>query len=417
MIAVLDDDPTGTQAVEDTPVVLDWSPDVLRRLPEQSLHVVTNTRALSAASAYTVTREVAAAVMQRFPRARIVLRGDSTLRAHLREEYEAVRDVVFPGLTPRLLLVPALPAAGRVTVGGVHLLERSGRRMPLHQTEYATDGEFAYRSSRLLEWAEERSHGLFPAANGSEVPLAELRARGGAAVHEALAASTAHGGAAVCAPDAETCADLVAIADGLRAAQAAGLPVIVRSAPTFAGVLGSTLAATLLPMPRARSLLVVCGSYVPQTTRQLACLLATRPGALVELDLSRLLGGERDRELARAAQAARESLARERIAVVATPRTRSAAADDPEAAGLISAGLVVLTQLLASQSELVLFKGGITSAVCIRDGLGAQLATVEGPVAPGVALWRLEDGRRCFVFPGNVGRDETLAGIVAEVLA
>ena len=170
-------------------------------------------------------------------------------------------------------------------------------------------------------------------------------------------------------------------------------------------------------MPRARSLLIVCGSYVPQTTRQLARLLAERPGTLVELVLSLLLGGQRERELERAAQAARECLGREGIAVVATPRTRAAAADDPEAAGLISASLARLTQLLAGESELILFKGGITSAVGIRDGLGAQMATVEGPVAPGVALWRLENGRRCLVFPGNVGGDETLAGIVAEVLA
>ncbi len=417
MIAVLDDDPTGTQAVQDTPVVLDWSPDVLRRLPGRSFHVVTNTRALSAGDAYTVTREVAAAVMDRFPGAHIVLRGDSTLRAHLREEYDAVRDVVFPGLTPTLLLVPALPAAGRVTVDGVHLLERSGNRTPLHETEYAPTATSPIAAPGCSTGRKNARTASSLPANGSEVPLAELRARGGAAVRDALAASAAHGGAAVCAPDAETAADLGAIADGLRAAQASGLPVIVRSAPTFAGVLGSTLAATLLPIPRARSLLVLCGSYVPQTTRQLARLLGERPGTLVELALLPLLGGERDSELARAAQAARESLGRERIAIVATPRTRSPAADDPEAAGLISASLARLTQLLAGESELILFKGGITSAVGIRDGLAAQVATVEGPVAPGVALWRLEDGRRCLVFPGNVGGDETLAGIVAEVLA
>jgi uncharacterized protein YgbK (DUF1537 family) len=417
LIAVLDDDPTGTQAVKDTPVVLDWSQDVLERLPDRSFHVVTNTRARSAADAYAVTREVAAAVLRRFPDAQIVLRGDSTLRAHLREEYDAVRDVAFPGLTPALLLVPALPAAGRVTIDGVHLLEREGRRTPLHETEYATDGDFAYRTSRLLDWADERSHGFFAAANGTELPLAELRARGSAAVHEALMASAARGGPAVFAPDAETSADLGAIADGLRAAQADGVPVIVRSAPTFAGVLGGTLAATLLPVPRARSLLIVCGSYVAQTTRQLARLLAARPETLVELALSRLLTDERESELARAVPAARARLSRKGVAVVATPRARSPVADDPEAAGLISASLARLTQLLAGETELVLFKGGITSAVGIRDGLGAKVATVEGPVAPGVALWRLENGSRCLVFPGNVGDDDALARLVAEVLA
>ena len=288
--------------------------------PRRSFHVVTNTRALSAADAYTVTREVADAVMHRFPGARIVLRGDSTLRAHLREEYDAVRDVVFPGLTPTLLLVPALPAAGRVTVDGVHLLERSGHRTPLHQTEYATDGDFAYRSSRLLDWAEERSHGLFPAANGSEVPLAELRARGGAVVHEALAASAARGGPAVCAPDAETPAG--SRRDRGRAAGRVRPPDSPSSSappPPSQECWGSTLADTLLPMPRARSLLVVCGSYVPQTTRQLARLLAERPARSSSSRSRGCSAASGKAELARAAQAARES-PRPRAASPSWPR-------------------------------------------------------------------------------------------------
>ena len=79
---------------------------------------------------------------------------------------------------PVLLLVPALPSAGRVTVGGVHLFERDGRRTPLHETEFAHDGVFAYTSSRLLEWAEERSGGLFRAGDGRELSLEELRSDG-----------------------------------------------------------------------------------------------------------------------------------------------------------------------------------------------------------------------------------------------
>ena len=111
------------------------------------------------------------------------------LRAHVREEYEAVRDVAFPGQTPVLLLVPALPAAGRVTIDGIHSLEHNGRRVPLHKTEYASDGAFAYRSARLLDWADERSDGLFKAARGSELGLAELRSRGEVAVREMLETS------------------------------------------------------------------------------------------------------------------------------------------------------------------------------------------------------------------------------------
>lgn len=66
--------------------------------------------------------------------ARVVLRGDSTLRGHLLEEYLVVRSVVAPGRWPVLLLVPALPAAGRITIDGVHLFVRAGVPTPLHET-------------------------------------------------------------------------------------------------------------------------------------------------------------------------------------------------------------------------------------------------------------------------------------------
>src|SRR3990172_7606045 len=122
------------------------------------------------------------------PRARIVLRGDSTLRGHLLEEYLGVRGVVAPSAWPVLLLVPALPSAGRVTVGGVHLFERGGVRTPLHETEYARDGVFAYRSARLLDWAEERTGGLLRAGAGAELPLEALRSGGPESVASALAA-------------------------------------------------------------------------------------------------------------------------------------------------------------------------------------------------------------------------------------
>src|SRR5207248_9855916 len=134
--------------------------------------------------------------------------------------------------------------AGRVTVGGVHLIGRDGRRLPLHETEYARDPSFSYRSARLLEWAEERSDGLFRAADGVEVPLERLRAEGGEAVAEALRSAAGRPVAVV--PDAETVADLELIAEGVLRAD---LELAIRAAPTFAGVLGGDLATGFVPPP------------------------------------------------------------------------------------------------------------------------------------------------------------------------
>jgi uncharacterized protein YgbK (DUF1537 family) len=421
-LVVLDDDPTGAQAVTGVPVVLDWTPATLRQAAAggpPSVYVITNHRALPPARAREIVLEAARAAVDALPEWEIFLRGDSTLRAHLREEYLGLRDATFPGRDRPLLLVPALPAAGRITVDGVHLLERDGSRTPLHETEYARDPAFAYSSARLLRWAEERSGGYFPAAAGVEVHLAELRSRGAAAVAEALGGL--EGRAAVCAPDAETLDDLQAIGAGLELAEAAGVRVVVRSAPTFVGVFAGNLATGFVEPPTAqRGLLVVCGSYVPTTTRQLGALLDERPGSLVEVHAVALAGGGAEREVERAAREAEALLRRNRLAVVATPRERPEGTETLEAGERIAANLARVVAALEGVPDVVLAKGGITSAVTVRAGLGAASALVVGPVADGIALWQVTrpGGQTVpfLVFPGNVGSDRALAELVARIL-
>ena len=171
-LAVIDDDPTGAQAEAGVPLLLAWPPEALAdRQNAGAVHLLTNSRALDEAGAYAIVRDAAAAALAAMPERRLVLRGDSTLRGHLLPEYEAVRDAAAgPDREPVLVLVPALPAAGRVTVGGVHLIERGGTRVPLDATEYARDRSFGYASSRLLDWAAERS-----AAHWSARPATSAR--------------------------------------------------------------------------------------------------------------------------------------------------------------------------------------------------------------------------------------------------
>jgi len=416
---VLDDDPTGVQALHDVPVLLDWSIPRLRRVADagcSSVHLMTNIRALSPASACEVTREAATAAREALPGCRIVLRGDSTLRGHLAEEYRAVRAAAFPDRAPVLLLVPALPAAGRVTLGGVHWLITDGTHRPLHATEYARDGVFAYRSARLLEWAEERTAGELRAIDGAEVGLQRLRSGGPAAVCEAIIATQASGRPAACAPDAETIADLRTIARGLAMAEARGIDVLVRCAPTFAGVLSGTLAEGTVALPGTgpRSLLVVCGSYVSGTTRQLEHLRRTHGVDAIEPDVRRLASQDPGPEVARVAELASRRLAQRRIALVATPRTRPDDLTDMDAGQQIARGLATIVASVRPHPEALIAKGGITSHVVLRDGLGAVEARVVGPVAPGVALWEVQTGGRriaYLVFPGNVGGPEHLTRV------
>jgi uncharacterized protein YgbK (DUF1537 family) len=410
---VLDDDPTGTQAVSDVSVVLDWSePGVWSAVEpgDRAVHVLTNARAHSGAEAAELVASAAAAARSRFPGARLILRGDSTLRAHVWEEYDALRSVVAPGRAGvPLLLVPALPAAGRVTVGGVHMLERDGARVPLHETEYARDGALAYSSADLAAWADERSGGQLAVSDAANC------AADAGEVARALAAAEALGRPAAVVPDAETATDLEEIADGLRAAEADGVSVIVRCAPALAAVLtGAAASAPAEPPSGDGGTLVVCGSFVSASTAQLDELACAHPDAAVTAHVAALASDAWDGEVARVSAAARDRIARHGLAAVATDRERDPALVGPDSQQRVA---WALAQVAARVSAgVVIAKGGITAAVTAGDGLGARAARVIGPILPGVALWRLLPSQTAYVVvPGNVGGPGLLVDVVRAV--
>jgi uncharacterized protein YgbK (DUF1537 family) len=430
-VIVLDDDPTGTQAAAGVPVLLDLDEAALRAWFERHepgpVFVLTNTRALDAGAAEVLVRRVSAVARQSWPDCRFVLRGDSTLRGHVGPEYRGVlADRPLP-----LLLVPAMPEGGRLTVGGSHVLLRDGELVPLSATEYAGDPDFGYVSSDLLSWAEERSGGLLPAARGARVALDQLRSSEGAAVAAALAAIVPP---AVCCVDATTEHDLELAHAGLEAALAGGLEVIVRAAPPFAALAAGRRARSLVTLrrPGAR-LLVVAGSYVPLTTRQLAALERRRPGTTVEADPDRLLV-DPGREQARLAGEVASRWSTSGICVVATPRTPPARSLVTSGHGQrVAEGLAGLLDHLAEPPDLIIGKGGVTAAVVARSGLHANSAWVEGPPRAGLSLWEVgtdspdsqdatgvapRDARsELVVFAGNVGGDDTLADLVDGIVA
>lgn len=422
-IVVLDDDPTGVQTLAGVRVLFAWDPDRIRAAVagRPAAHLITNTRALDPALVRPLVTAAARDAVEAVPGVRLVLRGDSTLRGHVGEEYLGVREIVAPGSWPPLLLVPALPSAGRVTVDGEHLVERLGRRIPVSDTEFARDGVFAYSSSRLLDWAEERTGGLFRASRGREVRRAELRRHGGASVARAIAELGGRSEPAVVAVDAETIDDLEAAADGYRHALAAGAQAIVRCAPAFAGVLSGTAARgpAELPPP-GNGVLVVCGSYVAQTTRQLELLLAERPTALVEADVRAFADGGERKEAQRLIAATSRLLGRDRVAVLSTPRTRPPGTTTLEAGERIAVGLAHVAAAVEPRPSVLVVKGGITSALVLREGVRADHAEVVGPVVPGVSRWEAQwpDGAPVdyLVVPGNVGDDDLLARLVGAIV-
>lgn len=377
---------------------------------------MTNSRAFPPREAARLTSSAAAAALAVFPTARVVLRGDSTLRGHLIEEYDALCRQMSVDGEPPLLLVPALPSAGRVTRGGIHFLISNGRTVSLDQTEYSNDGQFAYSSSNLAQWSEERSGGRFRSSEAKHIDLEQIRGpKGPESVARSLEEVWREGQPAIVAPDAETDEDLETIAAGLRQVERNSVPVITRCAPAFAGVLAGSTATRLEPAPSAESgVLILCGSYVPNTTEQLADLDATFPNTRIVADPSSLLSDRSSGEIARIQTEANRLIETKRLAVIATPRKKAGWLTDVNGQTQLADALA--RTVAGTSADVLITKGGVTSATGISVGMGAAWARVEGPVLPGVSIWRVPEGRCVLVVPGNIGNSSLLSDLVKLVL-
>ncbi len=223
--------------------------------------------------------------------------------------------------------------------------------------------------------------------------------------------------------------DLDTVAYGVLLAEQAGRLFLFRTGPSFvrslagmgpkAPLRGAELFGTRHGSP-SRHGLVVVGSHVGQTSRQVAVLRARGGVTEVELDVPALLGGA---DVVGPATA-RVAAALERSDVVLyTSRTlvRGQDRDDSLAiARTVSAALSqVVRDSLAAGPAWVVAKGGITSHDVAVRGLGIRRAEVAGQLFPGViSVFRPLDaapealGKPYVVFAGNVGDEDTLAEVV-----
>ncbi len=405
---IVDDDPTGTQSVSDVEVILrpDRAAfDAFAASGRRSTFVLSNSRALPEAAAVElvggIARAADSAVRAAGHLATVILRGDSTLRGHVFAEIDAVAP-----RTP-VLFVPAFIDGGRITRDGVHLVRTPGGEVPVSETEFARDPQFGYRSGDLRAWVPEVSGGRRRAVT---VPLERLRGEGPDAVARALLDA---GPDTVVAPDCVEHGDVLAIAAGLVRAQRRGAAVAVRCAASLAAALAglSTRRLDTLDVPSPGRVLVACGSFTEASTRQLRAL-----GGLWERRVEIPVTG-RPGDDASLASRVRERLTDGGRAVLATDRSPGHA-EVPTAPEALMDTLVATVRRLAPDVDLVVAKGGITSARLATDALEATGARVRGQVLPGVPVWTLRTPRgepSYVVVPGNIGADDALREILDRV--
>ena len=185
---------------------------------------------------------------------------------------------------------------------------------------------------------------------------------------------------------------------------AAIIPALIGLAPR------ALLAAGDFASPQSGCGLIVVGSFVPMSSRQLAHLLEHADVHGVELDVRRLLSGDGEIEIERAMGETNRSVGRGDT-VIYTSRDLVTGATAEESIRIqadVAAALIEIVRGIGAAPRYVLAKGGITSHDIAAKALGVQRAVVTGQIIPGVPVWRLGEGSRFpgmnyIVFPGNVG--------------
>ncbi|MCE7483154.1 four-carbon acid sugar kinase family protein [Microbacterium profundi] len=434
VLVVLDDDPTGTQSVSGLPVLTRWEHEDLAgafSTGAPAVYVLTNTRSLDEETAAARNREVVAvalaAASEAGRRVTFVSRSDSTLRGHFPLETDVLMQeiVAHGGMAPDLvLIVPAFPDAGRITVDSVHYWVTDGEATPVGETPFAQDATFGFASSDLRKWVAEKTEGRIAADQVAALTIDVIRS----GVDRVVSFLRDVPAGSVVVVDVVEETDMRVVALALHRMR--DREVLLRVGPPYVRAhIGQDIAEPVvaedIPFAYDRGGLVVVGSHVPLTTEQLAELRRQRPDTVtIELDVRQLIDQRRDAHLDAQADAVADALATGTV-IVHTTRELVTGADGDESLDIarkVSSGVVELVRrvLAIAPPRFVIAKGGITSSDVASEALEIRRATVLGPMLPGiVSLWQPETGPAVgipyIVFAGNVGDTDSLARVVSTL--
>ncbi len=427
-IVVLDDDPTGTQTVYDIPVITEWSEATLERelLASPLFFILTNSRSLQVEAANVLgmligrrLRKISKKLQKNIS---VISRSDSTLRGHYPEEVNAlIKGLGWP--KAKHIVAPAFFEGGRYTYNDIHYVKEGDAFIPAGETPFASDNTFGYESSNLKDWIVEKSLGEVLLGNIESVSVNTLRNESTKTLKEVLGdPETTH-----IVVNATSNIDLQAVA--LVSLQYDG-PLIFRTGASFVNALSGITERPcltkkeILGETKQGGALVVIGSYVPKTTKQLEYLRENSDVVFLELDVSKVLEPTNfQKHLTGLAVNIDGYIRSNKDVVLYTSRAIVKGTTKAESLNIVnkvSDGLISIVQKLSNRPKYILAKGGITSSDVATKGLSVRRAKVLGQILKGVPVWLLNEDAKFpnmpyIVFPGNVG-DETALYDLIELL-
>ncbi len=395
-MVVLDDDPTGIQTVHGCLLITQWDEDSVRKGfadAEPFFYILTNTRAMTREDAEQVTHEAMEMVIKVNQdygyRLIVVSRSDSCLRGHFPLETDVMRSCLLShgyDVMEKTPFCPAFIEAGRVTIDGVHYMRDGERLIPVSETEFARDNVFAYHTSVLRDYIQEKG------ANPDDYII--VNAQG----YDELRAF----------------ADTV-LSDGIAE------HVVIRSSSSLPKAISGISDIPLLDRSILKQQGVGCfivGSHVKKTTQQLEHLLQQEGTCAIEVDVQRILD-DAPLLMSETLDTIRQVVDMGLTPIVYTSRQEIRLDDANQRQHLgqqVSDFLVDIVYRLPFTPAYLVGKGGITSHDILTKGLGIKSARVLGQIINSVPCVMAEKFPY-IIFPGNVGNEQSLSEVYLKLLA
>ena len=313
----------------------------------------------------------------------IVSRSDSCLRGHFPLETDVMRQCLVShgyAVAPKTPFCPAFIEAGRVTIDGVHYMRDGERLIPVSETEFARDNVFAYHTSVLRDYIQEKG------ANPDDYIIVNAQGYD------------------------ELCAFATTVLSGSPAES-----IVIRSSSSLPKAISGISDQPLLDRSILKQAGVGCfivGSHVKKTTQQLEHLLQQEGTCAIEVDVQRILD-DAPLLMSETLDTIQQLVDMGLTPVVYTSRQEIRLDDANQRQHLgqqVSDFLVDIVYRLPFTPAYLVGKGGITSHDILTKGLGIKSARVLGQIINSVPCVMAEKFPY-IIFPGNVGNEQSLSEV------
>jgi len=437
-IIIIDDDPTGSQTVNDCNLILKWDYETLLKSLKGSsnlLFILANTRSLSENDAKIRLKEICSSLKKimnnsLFAEEQFVLisRGDSTLRGHNYLEPFMINELLGP--FDATFYIPAFIEGNRTTVNGNHFVNN----IPISKTIFSKDKIFGFSTSNVKELIYEQSDRQLNFNNIENIYIKDFEVLEGTQTNKLYNYIE------------KLKNNKKVIVDIIDYSQLDKFSRIIKSLIKKKKFLFRTAASFISSLSNVKDTqkdhiyfsqlrrknknnqimkgLIVVGSFVELTTLQLNKVLEISLCKPIEINVSNLYEFFKLEDNVNQINSLKKlilnsvrlNLRQDYIPVLFTSREIVCPLNKKDLIQFqlfLSAFIAEIISVIQNEIGYLISKGGITTNTIISEGLKADSVYLEGQILPGISLVTFnllkQRGKLPIVtFPGNIGNNMSL---------